>query len=76
VFGIPHDRDGEQLKAVVEAREPVGEVDLRQHLSGRLDPFKMPSVIEFCDELPRDLNGKVLKRRLRDAHWAESGRRI
>jgi long-chain acyl-CoA synthetase len=76
VFGIPDDRDGEHLKAMVEARADIGEDELHEFCSARLDPYKVPSVIEFCDTLPRDANGKVLKRRLRDEHWAAMGRAI
>jgi long-chain acyl-CoA synthetase len=76
VFGIPDDRDGEHLKAMVEPRVEIGEGELRGFCEARLDPYKVPSVIEFCELLPRDANGKVLKRRLRDAHWMAAGRTI
>jgi long-chain acyl-CoA synthetase len=76
VFGIPDDRDGEHLKAMVEARVDIGEDELHSFCQARLDPYKVPSVIEFCEELPRDANGKVLKRQLRDEHWAAAGRSI
>jgi long-chain acyl-CoA synthetase len=76
VFGIPDHRDGEHLKAVVESRVELGEDELRSFCAARLDPYKVPSVIEFCDVLPRDANGKVLKRQLRDEHWAAAGRAI
>jgi long-chain acyl-CoA synthetase len=65
VFGIADERHGEVLKAVVEAREPVTAEGLRAHCRERLADFKCPSVVELVDELPRDPNGKVLKRLLR-----------
>jgi long-chain acyl-CoA synthetase len=76
VFGIPHERDGEQLKAVVETRRavPVAELDEWCHI--HLDAFKCPSVIDLTDTLPRDPNGKVLKRLLRDEAWSSAGRQI
>jgi long-chain acyl-CoA synthetase len=76
VFGIPDDRDGELLKAVVETRSPVPAEELAEWCRRQLDPFKCPSVIDLIDELPRDPNGKVLKRLLRDAEWAAAGRAI
>lgn len=76
VFGVPDDRDGEQPRAVVEARSAVSEDDLHAFLRDRLDPYKCPTSIELVDELERDPNGKVLKRRLRERAWAGSGRHI
>lgn len=67
VFGVPDDRYGEVLKAVVEAREPVSAEDLQAFVRDHLADFKCPSIVEFVDELPRDPNGKVLKRLLKTA---------
>jgi long-chain acyl-CoA synthetase len=67
VFGIPDERDGEHLKAVVELRAPVSSDELAAHVRQRLADYKVPHVWEVVDELPRDPNGKVLKRLLRAA---------
>jgi long-chain acyl-CoA synthetase len=75
VFGIPHEDWGEEIKAVIE---PVPEVepgdkltaDLLEFLAGRVAKFKLPRTIDYVDELPRDPNGKLYKRRLRDPYWA------
>jgi len=76
VFGIPDDRDGEHLKAVVECRRHVEPDGLITWCAEHLERFKVPSVVELCDTLPRDPNGKVLKRNLREQAWAQSGRRL
>ena len=68
VFGVPDERHGEILKAVVEVRAPVTVEELQAHCRARLADFKCPAIVEFVDELPRDPNGKVLKRHLRAAH--------
>jgi long-chain acyl-CoA synthetase len=65
VFGIPDERDGEHLKAVVELRAPVAPEALAAHVRARLADYKVPHAWEIVEELPRDLNGKVLKRLLR-----------
>lgn len=65
VFGVPDDRYGEALKAVVETRAPASAQDLQSFVKEHLADFKCPSLVEFVDELPRDPNGKVLKRLLR-----------
>jgi long-chain acyl-CoA synthetase len=66
VFGVPDERYGEQLKAVVEVRSAVSADDLQAFVRQHLADFKCPSVVAFVDELPRDPNGKVLKRLLRE----------
>jgi long-chain acyl-CoA synthetase len=76
VFGVPDDRLGEQLHAVVEVRTPVTPDELRDHCRVHLADFKVPATIELVDELPRQPNGKVLKRVLRDQHWAGRAHRI
>jgi len=76
VFGVPDDRDGERLKAVIETRSPTTTKDLESWCTEHLDHFKVPSTFELCDALPRDPNGKVLKRLLRDPEWETAGRVI
>jgi long-chain acyl-CoA synthetase len=66
VFGVPDMRNGEELVAVVEARAGVTADVLREHLSERVARFKVPRDIRLTDALPRDPNGKVLKRLLRE----------
>ncbi len=68
VFGVPDDRDGERLKAMVQVRQPVGTDELADHVADRLAKYKVPREWEVVDELPRDANGKVRKRQLREAH--------
>jgi acyl-CoA synthetase (AMP-forming)/AMP-acid ligase II len=65
VFGVPDARDGEHLKAVVEARPDVTADDLAGHVRERLADYKVPREWELVDQLPRDPSGKVLKRLLR-----------
>ena len=71
VFGVPDERHGEVLVAVVEARESVDEAELAAHVRERLADFKCPAQWRLVDQLPRDPNGKVMKRLLRAEHVAE-----
>jgi long-chain acyl-CoA synthetase len=68
VFGVPDERDGEVLKAMVETTGSVTVEELADHVRSRLADYKVPRRWELVDELPRDPNGKVLKRLLRQAH--------
>jgi long-chain acyl-CoA synthetase len=69
VLGLPHERLGEEVVAVVLARpgHALSASDLQAHVAQHLAPFKVPSVVVVVDEpLPRGATGKILKRQLRD----------
>ncbi len=76
VFGVPDPREGEHLRAVVELRTPTPVIELVDWCRERLDPIACPTEVDVVEELPRDPNGKVLKRFLREAVWSDSGRSI
>jgi long-chain acyl-CoA synthetase len=82
VFGIPDAEWGEAVKAVVELLPPKAadeehtRQELMDFLQGRVARYKMPKSIDFVDALPRDPNGKLYKRRLRDPYWADQQRAI
>jgi long-chain acyl-CoA synthetase len=66
VVGVPDDRTGDAVKAVLVRAEGalLTEDDVRAHCALRLARFKMPAVIVFVDALPRTPTGKVARRRL------------
>jgi long-chain acyl-CoA synthetase len=82
VFGIPNAEWGEEVKAVVELLppKPVDEDKLRsdilEFLRTKIAGYKLPKTIDFEDALPRDPNGKLYKRRLRDPFWVGHERAI
>jgi long-chain acyl-CoA synthetase len=81
VFGIPDEEWGEQIKAVVEPApgiEPGPELaaELLASLEGRLSRMKWPKTVDFIAEMPREPNGKLLKRKLRDPYWEGHDRAI
>lgn len=78
VFGVPDARWGESLKAVVEMR-PGSALDadaVQAWCRERLADYKCPRSVDFIATLPRDPNGKVLKRQLREPYWAGRERRV
>ncbi|MFC4534556.1 acyl-CoA synthetase [Sphaerisporangium dianthi] len=81
VFGIPDDEWGEQIKAVVEPAAGVTPgpglaEEILRSLEGRLAKMKWPRTIDFIAEMPREPNGKLLKRKLRDPYWEGHDRAI
>ena len=75
VFGVPHDRLGEEVAAVVVPRagSSVTETELVAFLAERLAPFKVPTRLRIRPEpLPRNAAGKFLKRDLRREEEAAS----
>ncbi len=82
VIGVPDDRWGETVKAIV-VKAPGSSVDdealtadILAATRDRLAHFKCPTSIDFRDELPRTPSGKVLKRDLRAPYWASRERNI
>ena len=68
-FAVPDDRFGEEVGAAIHLKDGamLDAAGLREHLSTRLAAFKVPRYIWFLAEpLPRNANGKFLKRELRD----------
>jgi acyl-CoA synthetase (AMP-forming)/AMP-acid ligase II len=71
VIGVPDDVWGESVKAIVVPKEGVslteeGIIDFcRQHLAS----YKKPKSVDFVKELPKNNNGKILKRELKAQYW-------
>lgn len=78
VFGIPDDEFGEALCAVIEPEPecPPNTDEIRAFVRRRLAGFKVPRVVEFSDNLPREDSGKIYKRLLRAPYWEAAGRAI
>ncbi len=67
VFGVPHERLGEEVAAAVYVKEggTLTLDELRTHVGVRLASFKVPTYVVFFQEaLPRNASGKILKREL------------
>ncbi len=78
VIGVPDDRWGETVKAIVVRRPgtTVTEAELIAWTRGRLAGFKRPRSVDFVESIPRNPSGKVLKRQLREPYWAGRERRV
>jgi acyl-coenzyme A synthetase/AMP-(fatty) acid ligase len=51
------------------AAGPELEAELLVHCRAELAAYKCPRTVDFVDDLPRDDNGKLYKRRLRERYW-------
>ncbi len=78
VIGVPDERWGEGVRAVVVARAgaDVTEAELIAYCRERLGGFQCPKSVGFVEALPRTATGKVLKRALREAYWSGQSRRV
>lgn len=81
VFGIPNEDWGEEIKAVVQPAPGVSTdealtQELMDFLETQIARMKLPRSIDYLVELPRDPNGKLYKRRLRDPYWKNKERRV
>lgn len=79
VFGIPDEEWGEQVKAAVELIGGSDEStvdDLLEFARGRLGRHKVPRSVDVHDTLPRQPNGKLYVRELRDPYWVGQERSI
>ena len=81
VFGVPDEDLVEAVKAVVQPLDmsSVGEdlaAELIAYCRETLSPVKCPRSIDFTDKLPREDNGKLYKRLLRDRYWGNRQSRI
>jgi long-chain acyl-CoA synthetase len=81
VFGIPHADWGEEVKAVIEPAPgavsgPALAEDILAFCQQNIAKYKCPRSIDFIDVMPRDPNGKLYKRKLRDPYWEGRERKI
>ena len=69
VFGVPDEKWGERVTAVVQLRPgaTLDQADLRRFVRERVGGVKAPKNILVWDDLPRSRVGKVLKREIRAA---------
>jgi acyl-CoA synthetase (AMP-forming)/AMP-acid ligase II len=78
VIGVPHEKWGETVIALV-VRAPGSEVteqEIRDHCRTKLAGFKVPTSVEFRDELARTATGKLQKFKLRAPYWEGRDRQV
>ncbi len=78
VFGVSHERLGEEVAAWIVPQEGQGldEEDIRAHCEGRIAHFKIPRHIRFVQEIPMTVTGKPQKFVMRERMAEELGRAL
>jgi fatty-acyl-CoA synthase len=78
VIGIPDERWGEAVKAVVVLKpgKSLTEEEIINFAKERIAGFKSPKSVDFISELPRNPSGKILKKELRAPYWEGRERQI
>jgi long-chain acyl-CoA synthetase len=81
VIGVPDERWGEAVKAIVVPAPgteagPATEADIIAFARDQLAGYKLPKSVDFAEVLPRNPSGKLLKRELREPYWAGVDRQI
>lgn len=71
VIGIPDEKWGESVKAVVALRpgSTATSQELIEHCRVLLAGYKKPQSVDFMDDLPKGPSGKILKKELRKPYW-------
>jgi acyl-CoA synthetase (AMP-forming)/AMP-acid ligase II len=69
VIGVPDDKWGEVVKAVVSLEGTASEHELIAFCREHLAAYKCPKTVDIKDELPRNPTGKILKKDLRKPFW-------
>jgi len=72
VVGVPDEKSGEAVKAFIQLKpgENATEEEIISFCKDKMAGYKRPREIEFRDELPTSVVGKVLRRVLRDEEMA------
>lgn len=68
VIGVPHERRGETVKAfiVLKEGETATSEEIIEFCRERMAAYRVPRIIQFRDDLPKSILGKVLRRELRE----------
>jgi len=75
---VPDDKWGETVKAVIVSAPgaDLSADEIIDYARARIAGYKVPRLVDFLDELPRNPSGKILKRELRRPYWNGHERQV
>jgi acyl-CoA synthetase (AMP-forming)/AMP-acid ligase II len=78
VIGVPDDVWVERVHAIVHLKEGQQATadEIVNFCKQNLARYKAPKSVEFVDSLPKNPQGKILKRELREKYWVGKSRRV
>ncbi|MEO0412813.1 MAG: long-chain-fatty-acid--CoA ligase [Pseudomonadota bacterium] len=76
VIGVPDERWGEAVKAIIVKKGDATADDIIAFTRTKIAGYKVPKSIDFVKDLPRNPSGKILKKELRKAYWPEGSRKV
>jgi fatty-acyl-CoA synthase len=78
VIGVPHDKWGETIKAIVvmTSGAALDDAGVIAHCKQRMAGFKAPTTVDFVEAIPRTATGKVQKFKLREPYWSGRDRQV
>ena len=76
VIGVPDEKWGEAVKAIVVKKADVTPAEIIAYARERIAGYKLPKSVDFIGALPRNPSGKILRRELREPYWRGRERRV
>lgn len=78
VIGVPDDKWGESIKAVVVLKERVhaDEAEIIEFCKGKIADYKIPKSVDFVDSLPKGAAEKILRKEIKDKYWKGFKRKV
>ena len=78
VFGVPDEKWGEAVNALVVLKEghQLTVSDVQEFCGKEIAGFKRPKHVEFIIELPKNSRGKIMRKEIRDRYWKNMPRNV
>lgn len=78
VIGVPHEKWGESVKAVVVLKEGMHaeESEIIDYCKGKIADYKIPKSVDFVESLPKGASEKILRKDVKEKYWKGYQRKV